>query len=69
MVTCFSQTAIFKWYLVKCGSKNGHQKVLCLKEIGLHAQNLSDTLGSIFIIIWGLMSSKIFTLVTHKILT
>ena len=25
---------------VRCESKNGHQKDMCLKEIGLHAQNM-----------------------------
>ena len=33
--------------MIRCGSKNGHQKVMCLKEIGLHAQNTLSILGSI----------------------
>ena len=27
-----------KWYMIRCGSKNGHQQDMCLKEIGLCAQ-------------------------------
>jgi hypothetical protein len=30
---------------VVCGSKNGHQKDICLNEIGLNAQNLLSILG------------------------
>ena len=33
-------TPLFEWYLVMCGSKNGHQKYMCLKEIGLCAQHV-----------------------------
>ena len=33
------------------GCKNGHQKDMCLKEIGLHAQNMLIVLGSIVNII------------------
>ena len=35
------------WYMVRCGSKNGHQKDICLKQIGLCAQNMVTVLGSI----------------------
>jgi hypothetical protein len=31
---------IFEWYVVMCGFKNGHQKYMCLKEIGLCAQHM-----------------------------
>ena len=69
IVTFICQTAIFEWCVVRCRSKSRHQKVTCLKEIGLHAQNLLNALGSIFIILGGLLSSRIFTLVMHKIFT
>ena len=39
-------TLIFEWYVIKCGSKNGHQKDTCLKEIGLSAQNMLTIVGS-----------------------
>ena len=36
------------WYVVRCGSKNWHQKgIMCLKEFGLRAQNMLAILGSI----------------------
>ena len=45
-------TPIFEWYVVRCGSKNGHQKgIMCFKEIGLHAPNVLTILGSIVNII------------------
>ena len=31
---------IFEWCVVRCWSKNGHQKDMCLKEITLSAQIL-----------------------------
>ena len=47
-------TPIFEWYVVRCGSKNGHQKgIMCFKEIGLHAPNVLTILGSIVNIITG----------------
>ena len=33
--------------MVSCGSKNGHQNDMSLKEIGLHAHKLLPMLGSI----------------------
>ena len=27
------------WFVVRCGSKKGHQKDMCLKKIELYAQN------------------------------
>ena len=39
--------------MVRCGSKNGHQKDLCLIKIGLHAQNLLTILDSTINIIGG----------------
>ena len=35
------RTPIFKWYVVRCGCKNKHQKYTCLKEIGLRAENIA----------------------------
>ena len=40
-------TFIFKWYVVRCGSKNGHQNDTWLKDIGLCAQNMLSILGSL----------------------
>ena len=33
--------------MVRCGSKDGHQKDVCLKEIGLRAQTIITVLGSV----------------------
>ena len=44
LVTYLNRTLIFE--LVRCGSKNGHQNNICLKNIGLCAQNLLTILGS-----------------------
>ena len=38
---------IFEWYVVRCGSKNGHQKDICLKEIRLRVQNMPIALNLI----------------------
>ena len=45
-------TPVFEW-LIRCGSKNRHQKDMCLKEIGLQAQNMLTILGSIANMIGG----------------
>ena len=37
--------------MVRCGSKKGHQKDTCLKDIELHAQNMTTILDSIVNII------------------
>ena len=34
--------------MVRCRSKNEHQKNICLEEIGLRAQNMLTILGLIF---------------------
>ena len=40
--------------MVRCRSKNGHHKdIMCLKKIGVCAQNLSTSLGSIVNIMVG----------------
>jgi hypothetical protein len=41
--TYYNWTPVFEWCLVKCGSKNGHQK-MCLYKIGSCAQNLLTSL-------------------------
>ena len=44
--TTIIQTPILDWYVVKCGSKNRHQKDMCSKYIGSLAQNMLTILGS-----------------------
>ena len=39
-------TLIFEGHVVRCGSKNQHPSHMCLKEIGLCAQNMLVILGS-----------------------
>ena len=34
-------TLMFKWYEIRCGSTNGQQTAIFLKQIGLHNGNLS----------------------------
>jgi hypothetical protein len=46
-------TPTFEWYEVRCGSRNRHQKDMCLKEIRLRAQNLLIFLGSVVNMIEG----------------
>jgi hypothetical protein len=36
-----------EWYVLRCGSKNGHQEDICSKEVELHAQNILTTSSSI----------------------
>ena len=38
--TYLHRTCILEWYVISCGSKNRHQKDMCLKYIQLHAQNM-----------------------------
>ena len=53
-VTCLTRTPIFRWYVVRCGPKNVYQKIImCLKELGLQAQNMVTILSSIVNIIGG----------------
>ena len=44
--TTITWTPIFEWYVVRCGSKNGHHNIMCLQEIGLCAQNMLSILDS-----------------------
>jgi hypothetical protein len=46
-VVNLNQTSIFEWYMVWCGFKNGYQKDVSLKELGIHAQNMITIRGSI----------------------
>ena len=39
-------TLIFEWYVIRCGFKNGHQKDMCFKELGLCVQNMPTVLNS-----------------------
>jgi hypothetical protein len=41
-------TLIFEGYVVGCGSKNGHQKETCLKEIGLLLSKRSGCMTKIY---------------------
>ena len=46
-VTFLHRTPTSEWWLVRCGSKNGHRNAITsLQEIGLRAQNLLTILGS-----------------------
>lgn len=39
-------TPVFEWYVARCTSKSGHQKDMCIREIGLRAQIIATILGS-----------------------
>ena len=52
-ITFFIRTHAFDRYVVRCDSKNGFQKDMSLKEIGLGAQNTITILESIVNIIVG----------------
>ena len=52
-VTYLNRTPIFEWYMVRFGSKDGHQKDICLKEIGLRAQTIITVLGSVVNLLGG----------------
>ena len=72
MVTYLKWIAIFEWYVVCCGFKNGYRKgIMSLKEIGMCAQNVITFLGSIVNIIEGdlyghLMSTRVFTFIKNQ---
>ena len=44
-ITTVIRAPIFEWYVVRCGSKNWHQKDTYLQGIGLCAQNMLNSLG------------------------
>ena len=67
-VTSLNWVSLFEWYVVRRGSKNGHQNDMCLEEIGLCVQNMSTILSSIINIIGGdlydhSITTRIFTLI------
>jgi hypothetical protein len=71
LVTFLYQTPAFEWYVVRFDYKNGYRIDICLKEIGVRAENMITTLGSIVSIIgehlYGhLMSTRIFNLILSK---
>ena len=73
LITYLTCTPIFEWYLVWCGYKNEYKKDMCLKEIGLHAQNMITIVSLTINMIGGdlydhLLSTKIFTLIINKII-
>ena len=73
LVTYLDWTPIFEWYVVICDSKNRYETDMCLKEIGLRAQNMITIFRLNSQHKWGdlydyLMSTTIFTLILHKIL-
>ena len=45
--TAIIWTPIFEWSVVRCGSKNWHQKDMLLNDIGLRAHHMVTILGSI----------------------
>ena len=53
LVTYCGWTLVCEWYVLWCGSKNGYQKCMYSKEIGLHTQNMTIIQGSIVNIIEG----------------
>ena len=54
LVAHLNWTPIIEWHVVRCGSKNIHQKdVTCFEQTGLFAQNLLTILCSIVNIIKG----------------
>jgi hypothetical protein len=54
LVSSLNWTPIVEWCVVKCGSKNGYPKDMCLEKIGLCAQNSMAFLGSTINIIGGI---------------
>jgi hypothetical protein len=46
-------TPRFEWYVVRCGSKNKHQKDVCLEDIELRAQDMIGILGPVVNVIRG----------------
>jgi hypothetical protein len=56
LVTYLNPILIIEWDVVWCGSKNGYQKDMSWKEIGLRAKNviilLSSVVNTIEVTIW-----------------
>ena len=53
LVAELNQTPISEWYVVRCGSKSGYQKDMCLKGIRLRSQNMITILGPIVNVLGG----------------
>ena len=64
LVTFLIMTPILEWYVIWCGSKNGYQKDMSLKEIGLRAQNMITILGSISQHNWGYLYEHLMSMRT-----
>jgi hypothetical protein len=70
-ITYLNQTPLFEWCVIRCESKDGHQKDMCSEEIELHAPYLLTILGSEIINILGrdlcglLMALCQWTLIIH----
>jgi hypothetical protein len=54
-----NETPTFEWWVVRFRIKNGHQKEMCSKEIGLQAQNvltilssIVNTIGGTYVTLW-----------------
>ena len=65
-------TTIFEWCVVRCGSKNGHQKDMFSNKIGFGAQKYANHCGLISNRNWEnlhdhLMSTGILTLIMKNI--
>ena len=64
-------TPVFEWYVVRCGSKNGHQRLVFKRDWATCSKYLNySRLSSQHV--WGnqyghLMSMRIFTLIMNKI--
>ena len=39
-------TLVFEWHVIRCASKNPHQNIIFLIDIGLHVRNMLTILGS-----------------------
>ena len=52
LLTYLKWTPIFKWYVVRGGSKSSYKKDMCGKEVGIHAQNTMSILNPIVHIIF-----------------
>ena len=53
LVTQLNWAPIVQWFKIRCAFKNVHPKDICLKEIGLLAQNMFTVLDSKINIIGG----------------
>ena len=76
LVPCFYWTLVFEWLQLGVTLRTNTKKITCLKEIGLHAQNMLTIIGSRVNIIGKgetyiydeNMSTRTFTLTMNQIL-